>query len=114
MPVRRKNHRKILRDTIQGISKPALRRLARRGGVKRLSVLIYPVVRNSLKIFLTTILNDAFTYTMHAWRGTVMTIDVIHALKRNGRTLYGFDSNQKKFSKKKIKMKLKILFIIIF
>ena len=29
-----KRHRKILRDNIQGITKPAIRRLARRGGVK--------------------------------------------------------------------------------
>ena len=35
------NHRKILRDNIQGITKPAIRRLARRGGVKRISGLIY-------------------------------------------------------------------------
>ena len=36
-----KRHRKILRDNIQGITKPAIRRLARRGGVKRISGLIY-------------------------------------------------------------------------
>ena len=29
-----KHHRKVLRDDIQGITKPAIRRLARRGGVK--------------------------------------------------------------------------------
>ncbi|KAJ1345962.1 Core component of nucleosome, variant 2 [Parelaphostrongylus tenuis] len=36
-----KRHRKVLRDNIQGITKPAIRRLARRGGVKRISGLIY-------------------------------------------------------------------------
>merc|ERR1712000_628098 len=36
-----KRHRKILRDNIQGITKPAIRRLARRGGVKRISAMIY-------------------------------------------------------------------------
>ncbi|CAL6292456.1 unnamed protein product [Bathycoccus prasinos] len=30
-----KRHRKVLRDNIQGITKPAIRRLARRGGVKK-------------------------------------------------------------------------------
>ena len=30
-----KRHRKVLRDNIQGITKPAILRLARRGGVKR-------------------------------------------------------------------------------
>ena len=38
-------HRKVLRDNIQGITKPAIRRLARRGGVKRISGLIYEEVR---------------------------------------------------------------------
>ena len=32
-----KRHRKVLRDNIQGITKPAIRRLARRGGVKCIS-----------------------------------------------------------------------------
>ena len=36
-----KRHRKILRNNIQGITKAAIRRLARRGGVKRMSGLIY-------------------------------------------------------------------------
>ncbi|GJN15540.1 hypothetical protein PR202_gb02461 [Eleusine coracana subsp. coracana] len=36
-----KRHRKVLRDNIQGITKPAIRRLAHRGGVKRISGLIY-------------------------------------------------------------------------
>ncbi|THX73099.1 hypothetical protein D6D04_08718 [Aureobasidium pullulans] len=32
-----KRHRKYPRDNIQGITKPAIRRLARRGGVKHIS-----------------------------------------------------------------------------
>jgi len=32
-----KHQRKVLRDNIQGITKPVILRLARRGGVKRLS-----------------------------------------------------------------------------
>ena len=38
----------VLRDNIQGITKPAIRRLARRGGVKRISGLIYEEVTNQL------------------------------------------------------------------
>lgn len=67
-----KRHRKILRDNIQGITKPAIRefelavvylrisisytvrmylgRLARRGGVKRISGLIYEETRGVLKV----------------------------------------------------------------
>ena len=33
-----KRHRKILRDNIQGITKPGIRCLARRGSVKRISI----------------------------------------------------------------------------
>jgi histone H4 len=44
-----------LRDNIQGITKPAIRRLARRGGVKRISGLIYEETRGVLKIFLENV-----------------------------------------------------------
>ncbi|KAE8667190.1 Histone H4 [Hibiscus syriacus] len=79
-----------LRDNIQGITKPAIRRLARRGGVKRISGLIYEETRGVLKIFLENVIRDAVTYTEHARRKTVTAMDVVYALKRQGRTLYGF------------------------
>lgn len=85
-----KRHRKVLRDNIQGITKPAIRRLARRGGVKRISGLIYEETRGVLKVFLENIIRDAVTYTEHAKRKTVTAMDVVYALKRQGRTLYGF------------------------
>ena len=40
---------------ILGITKPAIRRLARRGGVKRISGLIYEETRGVLKIFLENV-----------------------------------------------------------
>ena len=40
-----KHHRKVLRDNIKGITKLAIRRLARRSGVKRISGLIYKETR---------------------------------------------------------------------
>jgi len=85
-----KRHRKVLRDNIQGITKPAIRRLARRGGVKRISGLIYEEVRGVLKVFLEHVIRDAVTYTDHSRRKTVTAMDVVYALKRQGRTLYGF------------------------
>ncbi|POR39380.1 Histone H4, partial [Tolypocladium paradoxum] len=85
-----KRHRKILRDNIQGITKPAIRRLARRGGVKRISAMIYEETRGVLKTFLEGVIRDAVTYTEHAKRKTVTSLDVVYALKRQGRTLYGF------------------------
>ncbi|XP_076741473.1 histone H4-like [Maylandia zebra] len=85
-----KRHRKVLRDNIQGITKPAIRRLTRRGGVKRISGLIYEETRGVLKVFLENVIRDAVTYTEHAKRKTVTAMDVVYTLKRQGRTLYGF------------------------
>ncbi len=87
-----KRHRKVLRDNIQGITKPAIRRLVRRGGLKRISGLIYEETRNVLRVFLESVIRDSVTYTEHARRKTVVALDVVYALKRQGRTLYGFGS----------------------
>ena len=85
-----KRHRKVMRDNIQGTTKPAIRRLARRGGVKRISGLMYEETRVVLKTFLENVVKDSVTYTEHARRKTVTALDVVYALKRQGKTLYGF------------------------
>ncbi|XP_069054529.1 histone H4 type VIII-like [Lepisosteus oculatus] len=83
-----KRHRKVLRDNIQGITKPAIRHLARRGGVKRISGLNYEETRGVLKVFLENI--TCTGHAKHAKRKTVMdAMDLVYALKRQ-RTLYGF------------------------
>ncbi len=78
------------KNCIQGITKPAIRRLARRGGVKRISGLMYEETRGVLKVFLENVIKDSVTYTEHARRKTVTALDVVYALKRQGKTLYGF------------------------
>ena len=85
-----KRHKRMLRDNINGITKPAIRRMARRGGVKRISGLIYEETRSVLKSFLEGVVKDAVTYCEHARRKTVTALDVVYALKRQGRTIYGF------------------------
>jgi len=85
-----KRVRKELKNNILGITRPAIRRLARRGGVKRISADIYDHSRTVLKAFLEHVIRDAVTYTEHARRKTVTAMDVVYALKRQGRTLYGF------------------------
>ena len=82
--------KKAVRQTIMGITKPAIRRLARRGGVKRISSYIYEETRSVLRGFLENVIRDSVTYTEHARRKTVTALDVVYALKRQGRTLYGF------------------------
>ncbi|KAK1882192.1 Histone H4 [Dissostichus eleginoides] len=54
------------------------------------SGLIYEETRGVLKVFLENVIRDAVTYTEHAKRKTVTAMDVVYALKRQGRTLYGF------------------------
>ena len=67
-----KRHRAAIRNNLSGITKPAIRRLARRGGVKRISGLIYEDARNVLKAFLDQTVRDAVTYTEHSRRKTVL------------------------------------------
>ena len=62
----KRHARKALKETILGVTKPAIRRLARRGGVKRISDLIYDEARSVLKGFLEGIVKDSVTYTEHA------------------------------------------------
>jgi histone H4 len=86
----KRHAKKAIRETILGVTKPAIRRLARRGGVKRISALIYDEARMVLKGFLEQVIKDSVTYCEHAKRKTVTALDVVYALKRQGRTLYGF------------------------
>lgn len=83
-------YRRIWRENIRGITKPDIRRLARRGGVKRISEATYEIIRSVLKVFLENVISDAVLYTEHAKRSTVTALDVTYALRRRGRTLYGF------------------------
>jgi len=83
--------RKITKDSLYGISKGDIRRLARRGGVKRLSASVYDEIRASMRTYLDKILGDCCAYLEHAGRKTVTVTDVVFALKRIGRPIYGFD-----------------------
>ena len=86
----KRHQTKQIKEVIMGITKPAIRRLARRGGVKRISSLVYDETRLVLRSFLENVVRDSVTYTEHAKRKTVTALDVVYALKRQGRTLYGF------------------------
>ena len=86
----KRHQTKQIKETILGITKPAIRRLARRGGVKRISSLVYDETRVVLRSFLENVIRDSVTYTEHAKRKTVTALDVVYSLKRQGRTLYGF------------------------
>ncbi|CAG8537794.1 16633_t:CDS:2, partial [Acaulospora colombiana] len=86
-----KKANKLLRENIKGITKPDIRRLARRGGVKRISAAIYDHARAALKDFLTDTLRDVVSYLEYERKKTIGVMEVLLALKRRGKTLYGFE-----------------------
>jgi len=83
-----KRYRKCLEDNINGITKPAIRRIARRGGVSRISGLVCEETRSTLKSFLHSLLCDTVKLTEHDRRKIVHSKDVLYALKHRDRTLY--------------------------
>ncbi|TKA25196.1 Histone H4 [Salinomyces thailandicus] len=90
-----KRHRKVLRDNIQGITRPDIRRLARRGGVKRVSATMYEEIRTVLRKRLENLLQDTCAVVEACGRKTVCTSDVVFVLHRQGHTLYGFGEAQR-------------------
>lgn len=85
-----KRHMHTPRDAIQGMTRPAIRRLCRRGGVKRINLEVYPEVRGVLKKWLENAVETALCYTAHARRSTLMPVDVVYAMRRLGNPLYGY------------------------
>jgi len=79
-----------------GPSKAAIAKLAKRGGVKRIGSdssgrHTFDEVKGVLKQFIETVLKDAIMYTEYARRKTITVGDILYALKRQGRHVYGFD-----------------------
>ncbi|EER12583.1 histone H4, putative [Perkinsus marinus ATCC 50983] len=70
--------------------KGAIKRLARRAGVERVGGVVYESVREVMKKFMRKVIRDAIVYAHYANRKTITLIDVLHALKRQSQTLYGF------------------------
>ncbi len=71
-------------------SEPGVRRLARRGGVKRISALCYDEVRANFERLLEDILRDTITFTDHVNRRTVTVGDVLNGLNVAKQPIYGF------------------------
>jgi histone H4 len=72
------------------ITNGAIRRLARRGGIQRISSGINNHVRDYIDDFLNSIVRDSLSYCEYRKALTITALDVVYALKKNGRTLYGY------------------------
>lgn len=77
-------------DAVSGLTKPATRRLARRGGCRRLARNVYPVAKMTTRAYVAKILSKAAALTGYANRKTITKADIVHAVKNQGVTLYGF------------------------
>ena len=77
-------HKNIRSPMESGIGKQSIRRLARRGGVKRMSGLIYDAMRATANAYLESVVARSLLYleTRVGPGGGVLTaMDVIYALK---------------------------------
>lgn len=89
-------HRRVIRDAIQGITKPAITRIANRAGCKRLSGLIYEETRGIVKMRMEEIIRAAVVYTDNARRVTIKEADVSAALADLGHGAAWFKPHKKK------------------
>tara|TARA_B100000212_G_C27362753_1_gene528973 strand:- start:296 stop:685 length:390 start_codon:yes stop_codon:yes gene_type:complete len=85
-----KRHRFAGKEPKMGITRPAIRRIARRAGIKRINGDFYEETRGVLKAWLENKLGAALCYTSHARRSTLYPMDVVYALKRHNETIYGY------------------------
>ena len=51
---------------------------------------VYEEVRKTLKAFVEGVVRDATAYTEHAKRKTVTALDVVNALRKRGKLIYGY------------------------
>lgn len=79
-----KRPRKILRDSIQGITKPAIRRLSKRAGVLSLGDLSVVESRGIIKMYLENVLQDTVNATEYRRAKTVSPEDVKFAFEQRG------------------------------
>ena len=80
-----KRHQRQLRPACEvALSHPAIRRLARRGGVKRIGGGTYEEVQRVLRGWLAAIVSAAATFTEHRHSFTVSLRDMLCALKHHG------------------------------
>ncbi|KAG6014786.1 hypothetical protein E4U43_006129 [Claviceps pusilla] len=70
-------------------------RLARRGGVKRISASIYDEARTALKERLEAVLRRCVIYVEYRNAKTVTVNDVVYALRQFGKPIYGFEYDAK-------------------
>lgn len=80
--------RRIINDNIQGLSNPAISRLAHTSSAKYISSMIYEEVRGLAKVFVEEMVKRAVLYAEHGKRKTITHEDALYALELIGRKMY--------------------------
>ena len=76
-------------DPKKGFTRPAIQRICRRAGVKRISGKLYPTAREILSEYTRSVVFVALATMESGSRKTLSTKDVKFALAYHGRTVYG-------------------------
>jgi histone H4 len=92
-----KRHRRVLRDSITGFTLPALRLIARRGGVPLpqadagvpLPHAVLEPARSEMHGWYIATLRDAVANVEHGRRKTVAAPDMVWAVRKQGVVVYG-------------------------
>jgi histone H3 len=82
-----KRHRRVLRDNIQGLNQPALRRLCQRAGVTRMTSRVYEELRGITSVKLEELLRRAVVSLEHDGRKTLYVRDLEFAVEGTGMSL---------------------------
>jgi histone H4 len=85
-----KRVKKVVSANSAAVSQGSIRRLARRAGVKRISTPVYADIRSVLHTFVETTVKHATALTEYQKKKTVSASDIINALRKQGKALYGY------------------------
>jgi histone H3 len=79
---------KVLRDNLEGLTDGAIKRLARKAGVKTISSMVYQEIRGVVKAHVEKIVGAAFKLAQHARKVTISRDDIIESARINGFPVY--------------------------
>ena len=80
----------------QGITRGDIKRLARAGGVKRISGDCFDVIRDTIEGYVDDIMFKALVHVEYQKKKTVSASDVVRAMQESGTTAYGIDPKHHK------------------
>ena len=81
--------KKAQKANVKRISSPLIRRPASRGGTRLIPSEVVEALRTQLMEFVEALVKDALAQAAQGNRKTVTAADIVLALRRRGKTLYG-------------------------